>query len=116
MLTIGCAKIGDPVDLAWPWSRAYQFATNVNDLERYEESQRTFTQIRPAVQRADAANAMAAAHVANIVVRRGRLREALEAAVRSAEFSDLTPGALPSAHVARAEALLWLGRLRAWFR
>jgi DNA-binding CsgD family transcriptional regulator len=35
----------------------------------------------------------------------------LDAAVRAAEFSDLTPGVLPSAHVVRAEALLWLGRL-----
>jgi DNA-binding CsgD family transcriptional regulator len=103
----------DPVDLAWPWSCAYQFAMSANYLERYEESQRTFTQIRAAVERADAVNSMAAAaaHIANIAVRRGRLQEALEAAVRAAEFSDLTPGVLPYAHVARAEALLWLGRL-----
>jgi DNA-binding CsgD family transcriptional regulator len=103
----------DPVDLAWPWSRPYQFAMSANYLERYETSQQAFTQIRATVERADAANSMAAAaaHIANIAVRRGRLQEALDAAVRAAEFSDLTPGVLPSAHVVRAEALLWLGRL-----
>ncbi len=103
----------DPADLAWPWSSACQFAMSANYRERYEESQRTFTQIRAAVERADAANSMAmvAAHIASIAIRRGRLHEALDAAVRAAEFSDLTTGVLPYAHIVRAEALLWLGRL-----
>ncbi len=103
----------DPVDLAWPWSRAYQFAMSAKYLERYEESQRTFTRIRAAVERADAANSMAAAaaHIATVALLRGRLQEALDAAVRAAEFSDLTPGVLPSAHLVRAAALLWLGRV-----
>jgi DNA-binding CsgD family transcriptional regulator len=103
----------DPADLAWPWSSACQFAMSANYLERYEESQRTFTQVRAAVERADAANSMAvvATHIASIAVRRGRLQEALDAAVRATEFSDLTPGVLPYAHIVRGEALLWLGRL-----
>jgi DNA-binding CsgD family transcriptional regulator len=103
----------DPVDLAWPWSSAYKFAMSANYRERYEESQRAFSQIRAAVERADAANSMAgvAAHIANIAVRRGRLYEALDAAGRATEFSELTVGVLPYAHIVRAEALLWLGRL-----
>ena len=103
----------DPADLAWPWSSACQFAMSANYLERYEESQRIFTEIRAAVGRADAANSMAvvAAHIASIAIRRGRLQEALDAAVRAAEFSDLTPAVLPYAQIVRAEALLWLGRL-----
>lgn len=102
----------DPVDLAWPWSIPYQFAMSANYLERYEESQRGFTEIRDAVERADAANSMAGAgaHIANIAIRRGRLREALDVAVAAAEFSDLTPGVLPYIHLVRGEALLWLGR------
>ncbi|HEY2052408.1 MAG TPA: LuxR C-terminal-related transcriptional regulator [Solirubrobacterales bacterium] len=102
----------DPVELAWPWSTAYQFAMSANYLERYEESQRAFTEIRAAVERAGAANSMAgaAAHIANIAIRRGRLQEALDVAVGAAEFSDLTPGVLPYIHLVRAEALLWLGR------
>jgi DNA-binding CsgD family transcriptional regulator/DNA-binding transcriptional ArsR family regulator len=102
----------DPVELAWPWSTAYQFAMSANYLEHYEESQRAFTEIRDAVERADAANAMAgaAAHIANIAIRRGLLQEALDVAVGAAEFSDLTPGVLPYIHLVRGEALLWLGR------
>ena len=103
----------DPLDLAWPWASAYQYAMSCDYLERYEESQRIFTEIRAAVERADAANSMAlaATHIANIAVRRGRLQEALDAAILAAEFSDLTPSVLPYAHIAHAEALLWLGRL-----
>ncbi len=102
----------DPLDLGWPWSSACQLAMSANYLERYEESQRIFTQIRAAVERAGAASSMAvaAAHIASIAVRRGRLEEGLEAAVRAAEFSELTPAVLPYAHIVRAEALLWLGR------
>lgn len=108
----GGGHLLDPVDLAWPWSAAYQFAMSANYLERYEESQRAFIEIRDAVERADAANSMAgaAAHIANIAIRRGRLQEALDVAVGAAEFSDLTPGVLPYIHLVRGEALLWLGR------
>ena len=102
----------DPIDLAWPWSTPFRFAMSANYLERYEESQRAFTEIHDAVLRADAANSMAgaAAHIANIAIRRGRLQEALDVAAGAAGFSDLTPGVLPYIHIVRAEALLWLGR------
>ncbi len=103
----------DPADLAWPWSRAFQYAMSANYRERYAESQHTFTQVRAAVERADAANSMAgvAAHIGSIAIRRGRLQEAMNAALRASEYSELTPAVLPYAHLVRAEALLWLGHL-----
>ena len=103
----------DPADLAWPWSSACQYAMSANYLERYEESQHTFTQIRAALERADAANSMAvaAAHIGSIAIRRGRLQEAMDAALGATEFSELTPAVLPYAHLVRAETLLWLGHL-----
>ena len=100
----------DPADLAWPWSSACQYAMSANYLERYEESQHTFTQIRGAVERADAANSMAvaAAHIGSIAIRRGRLQDAMNTALGATEFSELTPAVLPYAHLVRAETLLWL--------
>jgi DNA-binding CsgD family transcriptional regulator len=102
----------DPADLTWPWASAYQHAMNATYLESYAEAHKAFTAIREEVDRAGAANAIAnvAIHLAHLENRRGRLREALGEAARAEEFSELTPGVLPYAHLVRAEALLLLGR------
>ena len=102
----------DPFELAWPWAPAYQYAMNANYAGEYEESDRAFSLVADALERAGAVNAMAtvAVHLANIATRRGRLGEALEYASRAEEFADLTPTVIPFAGLARGEALVWSGR------
>ena len=102
----------DPFELAWPWAPAYQHAMNANYAGRYDEADRAFRVVADALERAGAVNAMAtvAVHLATVAVRRGRLGEALEHAIRAEEFGDLTPTVLPFARLARAEALVWSGR------
>jgi tetratricopeptide (TPR) repeat protein len=103
----------DPVELAWPWASVYQLAMNDNAAGRYAEAERVFKLARETLERAGAANALAtlAIYIANLVIRRGKLEEALSEAVRAVEFAELTPGVVGYADIMRAEALLWLGRL-----
>ncbi len=105
-------RLLDPGELTWPWASAYQYAMNANYAEDLEESEATFTRARDVVERAGAASAMAnvAIHMGNIALRRGRLEAALGEATRAKEFSELTPGVVAYADLARAEALLWMGR------
>ncbi len=105
------AEALDPGDLTWPWASVYQFAMNENYAGRYQQSQDAFERARDALERAGAANAAATVsiHIANLAIRRGRLGEALDEAVRAEEFADLTPAVLPYAYLVRAEALAWMG-------
>ena len=105
----------DPSELVWPWAVPYQYAMNASYAEDYEGARRAFVAIRQALEAAGAANALAtvAIHLAVIAARRGRLDEALAEAARAEEFSDLTPGVVAYAHLARAEALAWAGEIEA---
>jgi DNA-binding CsgD family transcriptional regulator len=86
---------------------------NARYCGRYDDAERTFKLARALVERAGATNALAmlAIYIADVVLRRGRLHEALREAVRAREFAELTPGTPPYADLVHAEALLWLGRL-----
>jgi DNA-binding CsgD family transcriptional regulator len=106
-------RLLDPADLTWPWAPVFQIAMNANHAERLADGERIFRRARAVVEEAGAANALGtlAIYIANNLIRQGRLEEALEEADCAEEFSELTPGVLAYARVARAEALLWLGRL-----
>jgi DNA-binding CsgD family transcriptional regulator len=101
-----------PGELVWPWASIYMFAMNANYAERHDDAERTFKLARTVVERAGAADALAtlAIYIANLVIRRGLLEEALAEAIRAKELAELTPGVLPYAELMHAEALAWSGR------
>jgi DNA-binding CsgD family transcriptional regulator/tetratricopeptide (TPR) repeat protein len=107
------ARLLDPTELAWPWAPVYHYAMNCNYADRHEEAERVFRRALEILDRAGAANASATAaiYAANAAIRGGRLPEALEVAQRAIDLADLTPGLLGYAHLVRADALAWLGRL-----
>jgi DNA-binding CsgD family transcriptional regulator len=107
------APRADPAELSWPWATLYQFAQNAAEAEQYDQAIGAYRLARTTAERAGAANALAtvAIFVSDLEIRRGHLRAALDEAIRAEEFSELTPGVLPYAALARAESLLWLGRL-----
>lgn len=102
----------DPAELTWPWATPYHHALNSNFAERHDDAVQTLELIRATVERAGAATALAtlAIFMTDVRIRQGRLTEALRESDRAKELSDLTPGVVPYAEVAGAEALLWLGR------
>jgi DNA-binding CsgD family transcriptional regulator len=107
------ARLLDPVELAWPWAPLFQYAMSCNYLDRHDEAEAVFRLAHDVLERAGAANASAtvAIHIANSAIRGGRLHDALAAADRAADLAELTPGVRGYAHLARADALAWLGRL-----
>lgn len=106
------ARLLDPVELAWPWAPPYQYAMNASYDDRHDDAEAVFRRIYGILDRAGAASASATAaiHIANCAIRGGRLHEALAVSERALELADLTPGVIGYAHLARADALAWLGR------
>jgi ATP/maltotriose-dependent transcriptional regulator MalT len=102
-------------ELVWPWARMYQFGMNANYAERYDDCERAFSVARGVADEAGAASAIAnvSIHLASLMIRRGRLQQALGEAVRASELADLTPGVLAYAELVEAEARLWLGQREA---
>jgi ATP/maltotriose-dependent transcriptional regulator MalT len=98
--------------LSWPWAPVYHAGMDAAHLERLEEAEEVLTFARGRAEEAGAPTGLAtlSIHLANVLVRRGRLADALAQAVRAEEFAELTPGVTPYAQSVRAEALAWLGR------
>jgi ATP/maltotriose-dependent transcriptional regulator MalT len=109
----GDERLFDPSELTWPWAAVHQYAMNATGAERYEDAERTWRRAREVAGNAGAANSLGTVGIwlANVLIRRGRPAEALEESLRAAAFGELTPGILPFAAAARAESLIWLGRL-----
>jgi DNA-binding CsgD family transcriptional regulator len=100
-------------ELTWPWASIFQFAMNTSYAERYDDCERALSLARTMAEDAGTANALAnvAIQTAALELRRGRIEQALGEARRARDLADLTPGVLPYAELAEAEALVWLGRL-----
>ena len=108
----GGAPALDPAELVWPWASIYHHAMNANYAECHDEAVGALVRARVAAERAGAASALAIVSIflADVLMRQGRLVEALAESARARELADVTPGVMPYADVAGAEALLWLGR------
>lgn len=100
-----------PSDSAWPWASLALLANNAMHAEQFDEAEVALAMAREAADRAGTPNAVAVQHIyaANLVIRRGRLHDALQHATQAAAFSELTPGVIGYSALARAEALLWGG-------
>jgi DNA-binding CsgD family transcriptional regulator len=106
------AHLFDPGELIWPWASIYLFALNSSYAERYDDSLRALRLARAAAEEAGSATGMAtvSVHLGGVLLRTGRLEEALREASGAVELVDLTPGMLAHAELVQAEALLWLGQ------
>ena len=102
----------DPAELIWPWASIYHHAMNANYAEGHDQAVGALERAQVAAERAGAASAMAIVSIflADVQMRRGHLSAALAEAGRARELADVTPGVMPYADVAGAEALLWLGQ------
>jgi DNA-binding CsgD family transcriptional regulator len=80
--------------------------------ERYEVAERGCVAVQAVAEPAGATAALGNSVVmsAYLLIRRGRLQEALGQVGRGEELAELYPGILPYIELPRAEALVWMGR------
>ncbi len=102
-----------PAELVTPRASVYPYAHCAQYAERLDASLRALQMAREQIERAGAANALAVVSLftGNHLIRRGRLREAIEEADRADRYSELAPLLVPFAAMVRAQALLWSGRI-----
>lgn len=107
------AHLFDPAELIWPWASVYLFALSSSYVERYDDAMRALRLARAAAEEAGSATGIATVsiHLGGVLIRAGRLEEALREVTAAVELVDLTPGVLAQADLVQAEALLWLGRI-----
>jgi ATP/maltotriose-dependent transcriptional regulator MalT len=101
-------------EFAFVWGTIEHFAYTCVLAERFEEAERAYALGQAEADRAGAVSALSASlpNSASLLIRRGRLQEALAHVERCLELGDLFPAGPPMAEViAHGEALLWLGRL-----
>jgi DNA-binding CsgD family transcriptional regulator/Tfp pilus assembly protein PilF len=100
-----------PGNLTWPWSPVYQVAVGYRYAGHYAEAERWLRMAHDIADRANAPTALATVGIqmAANLTNQGRLREALQDVEQAVEFAELIPGIAGYAHLARAEALAWLG-------
>jgi tetratricopeptide (TPR) repeat protein len=82
--------------------------------EHFEVAERTSLAVQAAAERAGATATLVNSRVHSIylMIRRGRLTDALGQIERCEELAELCPALLPYLELPRAEALVWLGRLK----
>jgi DNA-binding CsgD family transcriptional regulator len=100
-------------DLVSPLSPVYSVAHCALYAERFDDSAAAFEFAATRLEAAGAAGGSAAVSIfrSNLLLRRGRLQDALDAAERAGRYSELTSMAVPVVAALRALVLTWMGRL-----
>lgn len=100
-------------DLSWNWGTLRNSGRAAKYAERFADAEAAFDALFPWAEQAGSPHAIAslAAHHADTLARRGRLREALDLATRAVGLAELAPLAAPFAHAVQALVLLYLDRL-----
>lgn len=101
----------DLLELNWPAAAIYGYAHCEKYAERFDRSVQALQTARGMLEQAGEANGIATVtlFIAKQLLWQGRLEAALDEAARAAEFSELTPVALPFGSLIRAEALAHIG-------
>jgi DNA-binding CsgD family transcriptional regulator len=102
----------DPNELNWPWAPIYLLAMSSTYTEQLGRAEHAFRLARDEVDRIGATNALAilSVQLVNVLLRRGRVADALDEATRAEQLAELVPGVGAYPQLARAEALVWAGR------
>jgi DNA-binding CsgD family transcriptional regulator len=103
----------EPGQLLYPSNTLDQVTELAIAAEHFEVAERTALAVQAAAERAGATATLfnSLVHSIYLMIRRGRLKDALGQIERCEELSELCPALLPYLELPRAEALAWLGRL-----
>lgn len=103
----------EPDDLSWPFATLSNYGFACTYVERLDEAEHAWALALDGGERAGAVEGLSSVFItmAWLAIRRGRLLEALELTERAVEAAEFTPGTLPYASLARAEARLWVGHV-----
>ncbi len=99
-------------DLVSPLSALYPFAHCAFFTERFDEAQAAFDLAAARLSEAGAATGSSTAEIfrSNLLIRRGRLQEALDANARAGRYAEFITTTIPVVAAQRAVILTWMGR------
>ncbi|WP_354697749.1 AAA family ATPase [Paraconexibacter sp. AEG42_29] len=99
-------------DLVSPLSPIYPFAHCALYVERFDECTAALDLAAARLESVGAAGGSAAVSIfqGNVLLRRGHLQAALDAAQQAGRYADLTPMAVPVVAALRGLVLTWMGR------